>query len=177
MNSRRNFIKKTGLMGAGIAVAPSFSFGINNIFRDQKLKVGLIGVGLRGTSLFNILLDREDVEIKAVCDIDRTRVKIILDALEKKKHKKPKVFGKHELDYKNLLDLKEVESVIIATPWLWHTRMAKDAMLAGKYAGLEVSAANTLEECWDLINTHEKNRNPFDDFRKCLLSQRCFGNA
>ncbi|MEX0359882.1 MAG: Gfo/Idh/MocA family protein, partial [Allomuricauda sp.] len=46
--------------------------------------------------------------------------------------------------------------VIISTPWLWHTRMAVAAMRAGKYTGLEVSAANTLEECWDLVNTHEE---------------------
>ncbi len=49
-----------------------------------------------------------------------------------------------------------MDAVIISTPWLWHTRMAKDAMLAGKFTGLEVSAANTMEECWDLVNTHEQ---------------------
>jgi predicted dehydrogenase len=68
----------------------------------------------------------------------------------------PKFFGKNDLDYKNLLDLKQVEAVIISTPWLWHARMAKDAMRAGKYTGVEVSAANTLEECWDLVNIHEE---------------------
>lgn len=69
---------------------------------------------------------------------------------------KPKVYGDSEYDYRNLLELKNVDAVIISTPWLWHTKMAVDTMKAGKYTGLEVSAANTLEECWDLVNTHEQ---------------------
>ena len=66
------------------------------------------------------------------------------------------MFGNTDYDYRNLLELKDVDAVVIATPWLWHTRMAVDAMKAGKYTGLEVSAANTMEECWDLVNTHEE---------------------
>ncbi|WP_363317318.1 Gfo/Idh/MocA family oxidoreductase, partial [uncultured Lutibacter sp.] len=92
----------------------------------------------------------------AICDIDPNRISIALDRIEKAGQKKPAVFGSSDYDYRNLLALKEVDAVIIATPWLWHTRMAKDAMLAGKYTGLEVSAANTMEECWDLVNTHEQ---------------------
>ncbi len=76
--------------------------------------------------------------------------------MDREGKKKPEVFGRDELDYRNLLELDSIDAVIIATPWLWHTRMAKDAMLAGKYVGLEVSAANTMEECWDLVNTHEQ---------------------
>src|SRR5690606_32279352 len=57
---------------------------------------------------------------------------------------------------RKLLELRDVDAVLIATPWLWHARMATDAMKAGKYAGVEVSAANTMEECWDLVNTHEE---------------------
>ena len=59
-------------------------------------------------------------------------------------------------DYKNMLNLKEIDALIISIPWLWHTKMAVDSMRAGEYTGLEVSAANTLEECWDLVNTHEE---------------------
>lgn len=124
---------------------------------DSKLNVGLIGVGLRGTNHLNNLLLRDDVNIAAICDIDDSRIQLNLDAIDKKDHPKPKVFGEDEHDYRNLLALPEVDAVVIATPWLWHTRMAKDSLLAGKYTGLEVSAANTLEECWDLVNAHEES--------------------
>lgn len=153
MNSRRNFIKKTAIVGAGITLAPSLTFGFNS---PQKLKVGMIGVGLRGTNHLNNLLLRDDVLITAICDIDPKRITLAIDEIVKSGNKKPLVFGSNDFDYKNLLALKDVDAVIISTPWLWHTRMAKDAMLAGKYTGLEVSAANTMEECWDLVNTHEQ---------------------
>ena len=154
MNSRRDFIKKTAFTGVGITLIPGLVYG--NQRGENKLKIGLIGVGLRGTNHLNNLLLRDDVLITAICDIDAARIKIALDLLDKSGQKKPSVFGANDYDYKNLLDLKEVDAVIISTPWLWHTRMTKDAMLAGKYAGVEVSAANTMEECWDLVNTHEQ---------------------
>jgi len=154
MKRRRDFIKKAAIVGAGISLAPSLSFGMGK--SDDKLRVGMIGVGLRGTNHLSNLLNRDDVSITAICDIDPRRITIALDHIEKKGQKKPAIFGASDLDYRNLLELKDVDAVIIATPWLWHTRMAKDAMLAGKYTGLEVSAANTMEECWDLVNTHEQ---------------------
>jgi predicted dehydrogenase len=123
---------------------------------SDKLRVGMIGVGLRGTNHLNNVLNRNDVLVTAICDIDPKRISISLEILEKSGQQKPAVFGNNDYDYRNLLALKNVDAVIISTPWLWHTRMAKDAMLAGKYTGLEVSAANTLEECWDLVNTHEQ---------------------
>ncbi|MCB0474770.1 MAG: Gfo/Idh/MocA family oxidoreductase [Flavobacteriaceae bacterium] len=154
MHNRRNFIKQTSLVSASILVSPNFT--ISNTLNKDKLKVGLIGVGLRGTNHLENLLKRDDVLVTAICDIDDQRIALGLDMITKKGHKKPEIFGRDEYDYRNLLALKEVDAVIIATPWLWHTRMAKDAMLASKYTGLEVSAANTLEECWDLVNTHEQ---------------------
>ncbi|QLG44679.1 Gfo/Idh/MocA family protein [Costertonia aggregata] len=154
MNSRRKFIKETSAMGAGLFLAPSFTNGMFGT--NEKLKVGLIGVGLRGTNHLNNLLLRKDVTITAICDIDAARIKIASDLIDKAGGKSVKIFGKNEYDYRNLLELKEVDAVIISTPWLWHTRMAVDAMKAGKYTGVEVSASNTLEECWDLVNTHEE---------------------
>jgi predicted dehydrogenase len=156
MSSRRDFVKKTVLAGSAIALAPSLSFGASLTTNKDRLRVGFIGVGLRGTNHLNNCLLRDDVDVTAICDIDPRRNKIALELIEKAGQNKPKVFAKDEYDYRNLLELPEVDAVIISTPWLWHTRMAKDAMLAGKYTGLEVSAANTMEECWDLVNTHEQ---------------------
>ena len=154
MQKRRNFIKSTTVLGAGLALAPSLTFGMTK--GEDKLKVGMIGVGLRGTNHLNNVLLRDDVLVTAICDIDPNRIKIVLDMVSEKGKKKPRVFSADENDYKNLLALEDVDAVIISTPWLWHTRMAKDSMKAGKYTGLEVSAANTMEECWDLVNVHEE---------------------
>lgn len=155
MSSRRNFIKKTVITGAGLSLLPNFAFGTNTSSLKQKLKLAFIGVGLRGTNHLTNSLLRDDVEVTAICDIDAKRTALCLQKIKEAGGKKPKVFGNSEYDYKNLLALKEIDTVIISTPWLWHTKMAVDAMKAGKYTGVEVSAANTLEECWDLVNTHE----------------------
>ncbi|MBL4605128.1 MAG: Gfo/Idh/MocA family oxidoreductase [Flavobacteriaceae bacterium] len=155
MKTRRDFVKKTVILGAGIALAPNLSF-ISPSSKKEKLNVALIGVGLRGTNHLNNLLQRTDVTISAICDIDPKRIELCLSHIKKAKFPKPKTFGKDTLDYRNLLEEKSIDAVIISTPWLWHTRMAKDTMKAGKYTGLEVSAANTMEECWDLVNTHEE---------------------
>ncbi|WP_047244849.1 Gfo/Idh/MocA family protein [Maribacter thermophilus] len=155
-NNRRNFIKKTSAAGLGMAILPTSALEFTTGKDSQKLKVGVIGVGLRGTNHLNNLLLRDDVIVTAICDIDPKRIEIAKGKIAEKGKKKPLVFDKNEHDYKNLLENDDVEAVVISTPWLWHTRMAVDAMEAGKYTGLEVSAANTLEECWDLVNTHER---------------------
>ncbi|WP_422349065.1 Gfo/Idh/MocA family protein [Flagellimonas sp.] len=156
MSSRRSFVKTTAMASAGISMMPNITFATERKNSDNKLGLGFIGVGLRGTNHLNNALQRKDVEIRAICDIDPERIGIALEHIQNAGFKKPRVFDKDSNDYRNLLDLEEVDAVIISTPWLWHTRMAVAAMRAGKYTGLEVSAANTLEECWDLVNTHEE---------------------
>lgn len=155
MSSRRDFVKKTALVSAGIALAPTLAYGSTKTTKDI-LRVALIGVGLRGTNHLTNLLQRKDVTVEAICDIDPTRITIAKEHIAKAGFKTPKVFGKDGYDYRNLLKETAIDAVIISTPWLWHTRMAVDAMKGGKYTGVEVSAANTMEECWDLVNTHEE---------------------
>ncbi|SEB82514.1 Predicted dehydrogenase [Maribacter dokdonensis] len=154
MTTRRKFIRNTSIASMGIVTVPGFAHKKFSV--TDKLNVGLIGVGLRGTNHLQNLLLRKDVNVTAICDIDENRIAIAKKHIADAKGKSPKVFGANEHDYKNLLALQEVDAVIIATPWLWHTRMTVDAMEAGKYAGVEVSASNTLEECWDLVNSHER---------------------
>ena len=82
MTSRRNFVKNASLVGAGITLAPQFTFA-SNTKNSQKLKVGLIGVGLRGTNHLNNVLLRDDVLVTAICDIDPNRIAIALHEIEK----------------------------------------------------------------------------------------------
>lgn len=151
--NRRGFVKKTAIAGAGLAVSPSISFA--NGFADSKLRVGFIGVGLRGEDHLRNTLLRDDVEVTAICDIDNERLLICREMIKDAGQNKADEFGKDDYDYRRLLELEKVDAVIISTPWLWHTIMTVDAMKAGKYAGVEVSAATSLEECWDLVDTHE----------------------
>ena len=153
-DNRRNFLKTAAVAGVGLALAPNIAFAKNN--SDTKVRLGFIGLGLRGDTHLANALRRNDVEVIAICDIDPKRIKIAQDRLQKANYPVAKVFSNGDYDYRNLLEEKDVDAVIISTPWLWHAPMTVDAMKAGKYAGTEVSAATSLEECWDLVNTHEE---------------------
>ncbi|AZQ65016.1 twin-arginine translocation signal domain-containing protein [Flammeovirga pectinis] len=150
---RRDFLKTAAIAGAGTIVAPGMGFAKS---KNEKVKLAFIGTGARGIWHLNNALLREDTEVVAICDTDDKAIKNALKYVEKHGKKKPQIFGKNELDYRNMLDLKEVQGVIISTPWVWHTPMSVDSMKAGKFTGVEVSAAMTLQECWDLVNVHEE---------------------
>ncbi|OQY02323.1 MAG: glycosyl hydrolase [Bacteroidetes bacterium 4572_117] len=152
--SRRQFIKTSAVTGIGLAVAPTITFG--KIPGPKKLRVGFIGTGARGLAHVRDALSRKDIEVTAICDINPEMLAQAKQYIAKAGQKQAKEYGKNEYDYRNLLDDKNVDAVIISTPWLWHTPMSVDAMKAGKYAGVEVSAAMTLQECWDLVNAHEE---------------------
>ncbi len=158
--NRRSFMKTAALGGMALSVAPSFAFGKGGSKKDKPVKIGFIGVGRRGRSHLKNIIDIEGVEIPAICDIDPDAIKESLNIISKKGHKKPEVFDLNEHSFNDLLARKDIDGVVIATPWLWHTPMAVAAMKAGKYVGIEVSAATTMGECWDLVNTYEETGSP-----------------
>jgi predicted dehydrogenase len=156
--NRREFIKKNTIAGLGLAFAPSILRA--NIFPAEKIHLGFIGVGGRGTSLMQLALERNDVIVKAVCDI---KVEAVLNAqklVEEAGQPKPEGYTKDENSYLNLVKRDDLDGVVIATPWHWHTPMAVASMKAGKYTAVEVPAATTIEECWDLVNTSEETGMP-----------------
>ena len=70
MINRRDFIKKTSILGLSAFIIPSISPGyILNFNKKDKIRIGLIGVGLRGQSTLGLLLNREDVIVSCICDI------------------------------------------------------------------------------------------------------------
>ena len=145
-------------MMAGAAAALPFPvFGKSS---GEKARIGFIGVGLRGRNHLNNLLQRDDVIIPAICDLDPEALGKAQAMIVKAGQQKAEEYTGDKYAYREMLQRSDLEGVIIATPWLWHTRMSVDAMRAGKYAGVEVSAANTLEECWDLVNTYEETGVP-----------------
>lgn len=155
MPTRRSFLKNSALASAGLGLMPVARHSIPGRAFAPALRVGLIGVGLRGTNHLSNLLLREDVDVVALCDTDPARLQLCEGLIREAGRPKPATFGADDYSYRDLLDLQALDAVIISTPWRWHTPMAVDAMKAGKYTGLEVSAATTMEECWDLVNAHE----------------------
>jgi predicted dehydrogenase len=147
---RRNFIKSAALGGLGLSLAPNLSFGQKR--NDEKVRIGFIGVGGRGRSHLRNIMRREDILVPAICDIDPVAIGQTLNMISEAGYVKPTVYSDNEYSYLDLLEKEDLDGVLIATPWLWHTRMTVAAMKAGKYAGVEV--------CWDLVDAYEETNLP-----------------
>jgi len=155
---RRNFIKTSAITGLALAMTPMYSFG--NPLKDKKVRIGFIGVGGRGRNHLGNILRRSDVIVPAICDVDPEAIEISKSMIQKAGFKQAAIYTGDEFAYLKMLERDDIDGVIISTPWLWHTKMTVDSMKAGKYAGVEVSAANTMEECWDMVNTYEETGVP-----------------
>jgi predicted dehydrogenase len=127
---------------------------------DRAVRIGVIGTGNRGRSLLSVLARMNGVEIPALCDIDAANAERAEAILEKAGRKKPERYGRNEEDFRWLLGRDDLDAVVIAAPWKWHAPMTVAAMKARKYAASEVPIAQTLEECWELVNTHEQTGVP-----------------
>jgi predicted dehydrogenase len=156
--SRRDFIKRTAVAGAGLSILPS---GI--LFAKDALpqvRLGFIGVGLRGQNHLDLALRRDDVEVVAICDVQQRMIDSSKELIKKSGKPMPQVIFEGPQGYKKLLENKNIDAVIIATPWEWHTVMCMDAMNAKKYVGCEVITGMTIDECWQLVHTSEQTGMP-----------------
>jgi predicted dehydrogenase len=157
--SRRRLLQ-TGLT-AGAAVALGSGLSIARGQNEAKpVRIGVVGVGARGSGLISTLLALPNVAIPAVCDIDESHARQGQDLVEKTGAKRPEAYTKGERDWANLVARDDLDAVIDATPWEWHAPISIASMRAGKYAGVEVPAAITIDECWELIKTSAETRVP-----------------
>lgn len=124
---------------------------------EQKpVRIGMVGNGGRGTALLRPLLDLPGVQVPAVCDVDDNAAaraqQMCLDAGKPK----PDAYARGPQDYLRLYERNDIDGVVIATPWDWHAPMLLSALRAGKAAAVEVPAAVTLDECWEIVETAEE---------------------
>lgn len=157
--ARRSFIKQTSLLATGSLLLNN-AVAQNLLSNTPKLKIGLIGVGLRGQNHLEALLRRDDVEITAIADPDLSMIAKALQIVEKFGAPKPVVFSNGNYDYKNLLKSNQLKAVVISTPWEWHAEQTIDAVNAGIIPGVEVCGAVKLADCWDIVNASEKTGVP-----------------
>ncbi len=157
--NRRNFISNTALAGAGLALMPQSIKAMGAVKKD-KVRVGIIAVGLRGQLHLEEMLKRSDVEVIAIADPDKGMIAMAQKLVKQYNKKAPAEYSNGNEDYKNLLKRDDIDAVIVASPWEWHAPQGIDAMNAGKIVGMEVCGAIKLQDCWDFVNTSEKTGIP-----------------
>jgi len=158
--TRREFVTRTGIVTAGVALgAPKLTAaGYNRVQgANDKVRMGFIGIGNRGSQLLNLFMMQPDIEVAALCDIyepyllrDRSKVnpRYIKDMpgqvpeMGEKFAYEPKLYK----DYRELLADKDIDAVCIATPDHWHAIQTIDAMKAGKDVYIEKPLTATIHE-------------------------------
>jgi len=134
----------------------------------DKIKIGIIGYGVRGTSQTRMIKNFPGVVITAVCDPYEDRCAAAAKAVEEAGMPTPY----QTVNYKDILSREDVDVVMIFTSWESHIEIAIEAMKAKKIVGLEVGGACTIEECWELVNTYEETKSPI-----MLLENCCYGRT
>ncbi|HLK65854.1 MAG TPA: Gfo/Idh/MocA family oxidoreductase [Bryobacteraceae bacterium] len=137
--------------------------------KKDTVRLGFIGVGGRGNSLIDNFSAMPEVQVAALCDVVEDKVRKAQAKLERagKASHTPALYHSSNYAFEQLLKRDDLDMVLVATPWKWHTQMAISAMKQGKHVAVEVPAARTLDECWDLVNTSEATG------RHCIQLENC----
>ena len=152
--SRRTFIRQTSAAIAGASLAGSFplqAFASPNrrISANDKINYGVIGCkGMGWSNMKAALSNIPEVNCIALADVDQSVLDERAGNVAELRDKKPKLFK----DYRRLLEMKDLDAVIIATPDHWHCLAFCDALSAGKHVYCEKPLANSIEECNVMLN-------------------------
>jgi predicted dehydrogenase len=186
-NDRRNFLKLSSLTGLSLigsqlignaSVIANHMKGFHEISNEHfnmsgyaapklsTVRVGFIGLGMRGPTHLKNMTKLEGVEIKALCDIRpeyANRAKKLVEGTSNN----PTIYTGNATEWKKLCEREDIDLVFIATPWDMHTPMALYAMEHGKHVCIEVPAAVTIDQCWQLVDTSERTR------KHCMMMENC----
>jgi predicted dehydrogenase len=192
--NRRNFLKSTTFAGAG-AMAGSLLPGCTTEKQESNLavildsvrkthtqkfnmsgyaapaiptvRIGIIGLGDRGSGAVQRLSYIEGVEIKALGDKREVCVKDSQKFLNSIGRPAAQEFFGDENIWKKLVELPDLDLIYTCTPWILHTPISVYAMENGKHVACEVPIARTIDEAWQLVETSEKTR------KHCMMLENC----
>ena len=152
---RRDFIQKSALAGSGMLMTGLEGWSApRNVSPNEVLNVGVIGTGDRGGGLLKLLVKQfPQMKVVACSDILPFRLEEATAAAGKG--------CKGYADYRRVLDNKNVDAVIIATPLYLHHQLAVDAMEAGKEIYCEKTLTFTIEEALSLVDKVKRYNRTF----------------
>ena len=175
-STRRDFLKVAGLTGAATMVG---SLGATLPVRKhahvgslacaplETVKVGIIGLGMRGPGAVSRLSAIPGVRVTALSDLYQARVDARNAWLAQNGFSTAKAYYGSEDEWKKLVEDPEVNLVYIATPWQMHASMVLYALECGKHVACEVPMVFSVEESWQIINKAEEKR------VHCMLLENC----
>lgn len=180
---RRDFLRAAAVVGAGLAAGCATGTTATSSRgrvaaggetmagyaapKLAKVRVGVVGIGHRGPAHVRSLTRIPGVEVKAICDVVPANAEKGAAMVVKAGQPKPAVYANGPHDYERMNDRDDLDVIVNATPWDWHVPMSLDAMRKGKHALTEVPFAQTIDECWELVEMSEKTR------KHCVMMENC----
>jgi len=149
--TRREFLKSAAVTGTALAfptIVPSVVLGRSA--PGNRITMGLIGMGLMMRSHQNIMLGRDEVQVLAVCDVDRGK-------RERAKEQVEKAYGAKQAsgtykgcdaynEYEGIIERRDIDAVVVATPDHWHAMISLAAMKSGKDVYVQKPMTLTVRE-------------------------------
>mgnify|MGYP000015639270 FL=1 len=132
----------------------------------EVVRVGFVGLGMRGPGAVSRFTHIPGTQIVALCDYDPKRAEACQNILKKASMPKAAIYS-GETGYEELCKRDDIDLVYIAADWLHHFPIAKCALENGKHVAIEVPSAMNLQECWDLVNLSETTR------KHCFILENC----
>lgn len=152
-----------------VPVRPAGQKDVLNLVTPKMdvVRVGFIGLGMRGPGAVERFTHIQGVEIKALCDLHADRVEKSQKILEKAGLPRAEGYSESEDAWKKMCERNDIDLIYIATDWKRHAPMIIYAMEHGKHVACEVPAAMTLDEIWNIINTAERTQ------KHCMMLENC----
>lgn len=151
---RRGFLKQSLGIGLGVSVGVAGLRGQKNVGANERLVVGIMGCGGRGSSLIDYFAQRPDITVKTACDVNQAKFRRIADIVSGHSGKAP---GR-ETDFRRMLEDPDIDIVINATPDHWHGVGTIMACQAGKHVYVEKPASHNIWEGRKMIEAARKYR-------------------
>ncbi len=181
-SSRRGFLKASGMMGATVAMGAVGHAALPKATHPhvgnlacaplETVKVGVIGLGMRGPGAVYRLAAIPGVRVTALSDLFEARCAGPAKWLKENGFEVPAQYYGNTDEWKKLVENPNVNLVYVASPWQMHVPMVKYAIECGKHVACEVPMVFTVQDCWDIIHLAEKHR-----VHCMLLENCCYGES
>lgn len=163
--------EKTQLSANEIFETPTRSEGQQDVLELRcdpidTIRIGFIGLGMRGSGAIYRYTFLDNVKIVALCDVVPENVEKSQKFLTDKGFPKADEYTGEE-DWKKICERDDIDLIYICTHWDLHTPIAVYAMEQGKHVATEVPSALSIEDCWKLVNTAEKTQ------KHCMMLENC----